>query len=123
MSAPWRKLKDAENAMLAKRRAGKRESETDWKRLHDLFDRCRGADDAEEAICFHGVVALLAERNGDFKLALKHRMIKIGKIVWLQEEEKRNPTDGFQTQDYGSADLEYSRIVLREVEAKLKYVG
>lgn len=109
--------------MLAKRRAGKRESETDWKRLHDLFDRCRGADDAEEAICFHGVAALLAERNGDFKLALKHRMIEIEKIVWLQDREKRNPTDGWLTQDYGSADLEYRRIVLREVEAKLKYVG
>ncbi len=109
--------------MLAKRRAGKRESETDWKRLHDLFDRCRGADDAEEAICFHGVAALLAERNGDFKLALKHRTIEIEKIVWLQDREKRTPTDGWLTQDYGSADLEYRRIVLREVEAKLKYVG
>lgn len=119
MSAPWRELKDAEVAMLAKRQRGEHETETDWELLRELFEQCRSADDAEYAICFHGVAALLAERDGDFRLALKHRMTEIEKIVWLQSEETRNPTGGFQTQDYESADLELRRTLLCEIEAKL----
>lgn len=119
MSAPWRELKDAEIAMLLQRRTGEPASESDWQRLYELFNECRTADDAEEAVCFHGVAALLAERKSEFELALKHRKIEIGKIVWLHEEEKRNPTDGYQTQNYETADLEYRRNIVREIQAAM----
>ena len=119
MSTPWRKLKDIEIAILARRRTGKPYLEAEWQRLHKLFEQCRTADDAEDAVCFHGVVALLAEHKGEFGLALKHRMIEIEKIVWLHEEEKRNPTDGYQTQDYGNAELEYRREIVRTLQSQM----
>lgn len=118
MAAPWRELKDAEISMLVKRRNGEPESDSDWQRLRDLFDQCRADDDAEEAICFHGVAALLAEREGDNALALKHRMIEIDKINWLHQEEKRNPTDRFQTQNFETVDLEFRREIVRDLKRR-----
>ena len=120
MFAPWRKLKKAEISVLAKRRAGEAISEPQWIRLERLFDRCKHAPDADQAICFHGVAALLAERNGEFQLALKHRIIEIDKIVWLHEEEKRNPTDGYQTQNYEMPELDYRREIVREIQARMQ---
>ena len=119
MAAPWRELKDAEITILAKCRPAEAGLESDWQRLHELFEKCRLADDAENAVCFHGVAALLAEQNGELELALKHRIIEIDKIVWLQEEERRNPTDGFQTQNYETADLEFRHEIVRELQATM----
>jgi len=119
MSVPWRKLKDIEIAILARRRTGKPDLKSEWQRLHKLFDQCQMADDAEDAVCFHGVAALLAERKGELELALKHRIIEIEKIVWLHEEERRNPTDGFQIQNYGKAELEYRREIVRTLQSQM----
>ena len=104
--------------MLVKRRNGETQSDLEWQRLRDLFDRCRADDDAEEAICFHGVAALLAEREADYELALEHRMIEIDKINWLHQEEARNPTDGFQTQNYESVDLELRHEIVRDLKRR-----
>ncbi len=119
MSAPWRNLKDTEISMLAKRQRGIDISESEWRQLRDLFDRCQLDDDAEEVLCFHGVAALLAEHQGDYEIALHHRVIEIDKIVWLQEEEIRNPTNGFQTQDYERDDLAFRHQIVREIQDQL----
>lgn len=101
------------------RRNGEGGEKADWVRLQELLAECRRADDAEKAICFHGVAALLAERKGELEVALRHRRIEIEKIEWLHEEERRNPTDGFQTQDYQTADLELRRQIVLEIEATM----
>jgi hypothetical protein len=119
MSANWRKLKDAEIAMLRKRRDEVAPSAMDWRQLRVLFEQCKMAPDANDAICFHGVAALLAEFDGDYQLALEHRRIEIDKITWLHQEEKRNPTNGFQTQDYEDTDLAVRRQIMAELQSRL----
>ena len=120
MSAPWRKPKDAENVMLSDRRRGVASSEKSWKRLRALFDSYSVKTDADEVLCWHGVAAMLAERDGDFQRALKHRQIEIEKILWLQAEEVRNPTGGYQTQDYEESDLSFRRELVSILENKLQ---
>jgi len=117
MFPPWRELKDAEISMLEKRRVNEPAPESEWEHLRDLFEGCRHADDAEKAVCYHGVAALLAEHDGDLVLAIKHRLIEIAKIEWLHEEEQRNPTDGYQIQNYGKTDLDVRREIVEEIKA------
>lgn len=105
-------------ALLAKRRDGVAPSASDLQQLRDLFEQCSTDPDADYAVCFHGVAALLAEADGDRKLAIHHRDIEIDKIVWLHEEE-RNPSDGFQTQDYEASDLELRRRIIDNLQRKL----
>lgn len=123
MLAPWRELKDAEISMLSERRRGVASSVESWKRLRVLFDSCKVDADADAVLCWHGVAALLAERDGDFLRALKHRRIEIEKILWLQAEESRNPTNGYQTQDYEESDLEFRREIVAKLEHKLQSSG
>ena len=123
MSAPWRELKDAEISMLLDRRRKVASSVKAWKRLRDLFDSCTDVADADEAVCWHGVAALIAERDGDFAQALEHRRIEIEKILWLQAEEVRNPTNGYQTQDYDESDLAFRREIVAILESKLQSSG
>lgn len=120
MPTPWRELKDAEIAILSERRRGVVSSVATWKRLRDLFDLCNIEADADAVLCWHGVAALLAERDGDFARALYHRQIEIEKILWLQAEEIRNPTHGYQTQDYEESDLEFRREIVAILEYKLQ---
>lgn len=117
MFPPWRELKDAEITILTRQRADEPIPDLVWDRIRELFDMCRQATDAEAAICFHGVRALLAERDGDISRAIKHRMIEIEKIERLHEEEKRNPTGGYALQNYGASDLEFRRQIVEELEA------
>lgn len=120
MFTPWRELKDAELAMLSDRKLGVVSSAESWTRLSDLFARCSTAKDANMAVCWHGVAALLAERDGEFDRALRHRQIEIEKILWLQGEEIRNPTSGYQTQDYEESDLALRREIVAQLERLLK---
>ena len=123
MLAPWGELKDAEIAMLSARRRGVKTSEESWERLRELFDSCSAVSDASAVLCWHGVAAMLAERDGDFLRALQHRLIEIEKIVWLQAEEIRNPTNGYQTQDYVESDLTFRREIVAILEHKLQSSG
>ena len=123
MSAPWRELKDAEISMLSDRRRGVASFVKSWKRLRVLFELCSVVADAGEVLCWHGVAAILAERDGDFPRALHHRQIEIEKILWLQAEEVRNPTNGYQTQDYEVSDLAFRREIVAALENKLQSSG
>jgi hypothetical protein len=123
MSTPWRELKDAEIAMLLDRRRGIASSEEAWKRLNDLFDSCSEVVDAQESVCWQGVAAMMAERDGHFVKALEHRRIEIEMILWLQAEEVRNPTNGYQTQDYGESDLAFRREIVAVLEDKIQSSG
>lgn len=109
--------------MLSERRLGISSSDKSWKRLRKLFDSCSIVANADEALCWHGVAALLAERDGDFARALQHRQIEIEKILWLQAEEIRNPTNRFQTQDYEESDLTFRREIVATLESKLQSGG
>lgn len=123
MSAPWRELKDAEIAMLSDRRHGIASSDESWERLRNLFISCTAAPNADAAVCWHGVAALLTEHGGELERALDHRRIEIEKILWLQAEEIRKPTDGYQTQDYNESDLMFRREIMAELEHKLESSG
>ena len=46
-------------------------------------------------------------------------MIEIDKIFLLNEEEKRNTTDKYSTQNYEAADLEYRCDIVGEIQAAL----
>ena len=105
--------------LLAKRREGVAPSAMELQELRVLFDQCSTDPDADDAVCYHGVAALLAEADGDRGRAIQHRNIEIEKIVWLHEEEKRNPTQGFQTQDYEALDLELRRAIVGELQRNL----
>jgi len=123
MSAPWRELKDAEIAMLAARRRGVKTSVESWDRLRDIFASCSSVSEADAVLCWHGVAAMLAEQDGDLLRALHHRQIEIEMILWLQAEEIRNPTNGYQTQDYEESDLKFRREIVAILENKLQSDG
>lgn len=116
-------MKDAEISMLSERRRGIATSVESWKRLRDLFDSCSVEADADAVLCWHGVAALLAERDGDLLRALQHRQIEIEKILWLHAEEIRNPTNGYQTQDYEESNLAFRREIVAILEHKLQSSG
>ena len=106
--------------MLLNRKRGVASSVNSWKRLRKLFNLCSVMADADEVLCWHGVAALLAEYEGNFTQALHHRQIEIEKILWLQAEEVRNPTNGYQTQNYEESDLAFRREIVVAIENKLK---
>jgi len=64
------------------------------------------------------VAALLAEHDGDLRLALKHRMIEITKIEWLHAEERRNPAGA--TKDYETPELNHRREMAEELAGRIR---
>lgn len=119
MSAPCLELKNAENSMLSEWQREIESSAEKWADLRELFSLCSEDAEASEAICWHGVAALLAEYDSDFERAIYHRNIEIQKILWIQEEKIRNPTGGFQTQDYEDTDLRLRRQMVAALESRL----
>ena len=112
---PWRKLKDLEIAILSQLQDGSLPSATDVATLRVLFADCAAADDATDAICYHGAAAIIAIADGDISTAIKHRQIEIQKIKELHIEERRNPTDGYATQNYNANDLQFRIYLLQEL--------
>jgi hypothetical protein len=108
---PFAKLKELELKILSAGAA--RQNKARIERLRALAKQCRrGNPDAEEAICYHGALALIYEADGSLELAIKHREQEIAKIRRLHELEVLNPT-GYALQNYGKKDL-------RDRERRLK---
>ncbi|MEO1529197.1 MAG: hypothetical protein AAFX06_27570 [Planctomycetota bacterium] len=110
-------------AILAERKLGIASSDESWSRLRELFICCSEAPDASAALCWHGAAALLSEHDGDLERALRHRQTEIERILWLHAEEARNPTDGFQIQDYEGPELQFRREIVAELEHKMNRGG
>lgn len=87
-------------------------------RLRKMAQQCALDAEAQEAICFHGSLALLSEHDGDWLGAVKHRKMEIAKIRRLHKLEELNPTDGWALQNYGTVDLEGRRAILAELKRK-----
>ena len=110
---PFYELKKVEMEVLSSSRAGinKRRIE----RLRTLAKRCRrGNPDAEEAICYHGALALIHEADGALKQAIKHREEEIAKIRRLHELE----TSRYALQNYGKKDLKDRERRLKALYAR-----
>ena len=94
-------------------------SAIDVATLRVLFAKCAAADDATDAICYHGAAAIIAYYSGDTATAIKHREIEIEKIKQLHIEECRNPTGGYATQNYGTNDLQLRIKLLAQCRERI----
>ncbi|MFO0976987.1 MAG: hypothetical protein U0996_11355 [Planctomycetaceae bacterium] len=102
-------------SILLKMREGREVTLAEIENLRSLFNQCAEMNDAAEAICYHGVAALLAVAECDKAKAIWHRKIEIQKIKRLHFEEERNPTDGYSTQNYGENELQFRIELLRKL--------
>jgi hypothetical protein len=101
---PFAKLKELELKILAVRDV--QASKARIERLRRLAGRCRRANpDAEEAVCYHGALALIYEADGRIEKAIKHREVEIAKIRRLHELAALNPNDRYALQTYRKKDL------------------
>ncbi len=114
-SYPWLEMKQQEMSILLKMREGREVTLAEIENLRSLFNQCAEMNDAAEAICYHGVAALLAAADGDKAKAIRHREIEIQKIKQLHFEEERSPTDGYATQNYGDDELRFRIELLRKL--------
>jgi len=109
---PFAKLKELELKILSA--GATRANKARIERLRALAKKCRrGNPDVEEAICYHGALALINEADGSIEKAIKHREQEIAKIRRLHELETINPTGGYALQNYRKKDL-------RDRERRLK---
>jgi len=86
----FKDLKEKELEVLRWRRSGNIPSIT-ISRLRRLVRKCSAAPDAEEAICFHGSLALIYEFDQDIANAVKHRKTEISLIRKLYELMAEEP--------------------------------
>ena len=122
MVPPWYELKEAESAVLIARLAGTLRGES-IVQLQKLFEQCKDAPDADEAICFHGVQSLTLEYKGELSKAIEHRRTEIEKIRYLHQLARENPGDRAALRAYGESDLERRFKVLYEMENRCKEEG
>ena len=112
---PWRKLKNTEMLILSQLQDGVTVAQSDIDALRELFTECDAAEDAMDAICYHGAAAILANVDGNRQIAMEHREIEIRKIQKLHVEERRNPTNGYATQNYTTDDLQLRIKLLNQL--------
>jgi hypothetical protein len=111
----WRELKDIEietTDLLASGIIPKRRAVT---RLRNLFAQCSLAPDANDAICYHGSKAILAQLDGDIEIAIKHRETEARMINRLYELEEENPTDGWTLQNFQDDDIRKRTQILAQL--------
>ncbi len=113
---PWRKLKDTEMLILSQLQDGVTVAQSDIDALRELFSECDAAEDATDAICYHGAAAILANVDVSRYISMKHGETEIRKIQKLHVEERRNPTDGYATQNYTADDLQLRIKLLKQLK-------
>ncbi len=69
-----------------------------------------------DAICYHGAAAILANVDVSRYISMKHGETEIRKIQKLHVEERRNPTDGYATQNYTADDLQLRIKLLKQLK-------
>ena len=114
MFPPWHELKQTE-MMLLNQRADSGMSPGLVVTLRRLFDRCKEMTDADEAICYHGTLALLYESDGNVDEAIKHRRIEIDKIESLHQHASKNVGDRAALKNYDVDDLKFRHQILDEL--------
>ncbi len=118
MNPPWRELKDTEVRLLGLRGSGE-QATSDYESLRTLLERIELEEGSELAICYHGAKALLAEFDGEHRLAADHRRKEIQMIGELYALAEKNPGDRAGLDGYRESDLAVRRRILREIEAAL----
>lgn len=117
MIPPWHELKQSEIVAM-KLRNNDALNEVAITAVRRLFERCKDAPDADEAICYHGVRSLIAEFDGEFDVAIEHRRIEIQKIYQLHELARQNEGDRPALKSYGEQELEHRNMILDELLAR-----
>ena len=118
MFPPWHKLKQCEMAAMRLREHCALDHAAIVS-LRRLFDQCKNAPDADEAICYHGARALIAEFDGELEEAIEHRRIEIEKIDQLHELARQDEGNRPGLVNYGDRELENRKRILDELVAKL----
>ncbi len=116
-SNPWAHLKELEILALATR--GELRAEL-VDLMRQLVETCGEEPDADEAILYHGALAILHEHDGRIAEAVREREIELGLIRGLYDEVEANDpeTREFALQNYCEADVEQRRAILAALRAR-----
>ena len=115
---PWLRLKQAEMKLLEQFSDSQNADPILVEDLRRFLRVCSGDPDADEAICYHGALALLSEVEQDRAEAIRHRETEISKIERLHELAKENPGDRAALVYYEEEDLARRYDILGELKSK-----
>lgn len=118
MNPPWHDLKQSEVLALQSRATGSLSADV-IDPMRRLFDDCKNATDADEAICYHGAIALIHEFDGDLDSAIKHRKIEISMILELHELARKNPNDRPALVNYDEQELQHRNRILDDLARQI----
>ena len=115
---PWPELKRYENKITRKLAKGKTPKPEHVEQIRSLFAQCETAPDADEALCYQGAKAIIAELDGDIDTAIKYREIEAKLIERLYQLEEENPTGGLTLQDYQEEDIARRARILKRLRSR-----
>ncbi|MCP4499383.1 MAG: hypothetical protein GY822_05380 [Deltaproteobacteria bacterium] len=105
-------LKKVEVAAFRKMFIGNRLRKATVSRMAQLIEHCSALPDVDEAICYHGALALLFEHRYAWTEAILHRRLEIKGIEKLHALAAQNEGDRIALKGYEEGDLEERRVVL-----------